>query len=54
MQLQGQISTLSYKIQELTIPRVFLPQVWCTSFYTEGNTVMECPKLMGVGPTPPG
>jgi hypothetical protein len=41
--LQGHISTLTDKIQELTIPRASHPQVWCTGCYTEGNTMMNVP-----------
>jgi hypothetical protein len=50
MQLQGHISSLTDKIQELTIPRESHPQVWCTGFYTEGHTMTECPRLRGAGP----
>jgi hypothetical protein len=50
MQLQGHISSLTDKIQELTIPRESRPQVWCIGFYTEGHTMMECPRLRGAGP----
>jgi len=46
-QLQGHISTLTKKIQELAIPREDHPQVWCTGWYTEGHTVTKCPKLRG-------
>jgi hypothetical protein len=49
-QLQGQISTLTDKIQELTIPRAADPQVWCTGCYTKEHTVTKCPKLRGAGP----
>jgi len=43
VQLQGQISTLTENIQELTIPRLGRPQVWCTRCYTEGHLVNKCP-----------
>jgi hypothetical protein len=49
-QLQGHISTLTNKIQELTLPRVGRPQEWCTSFYTKGHTTIECSILRGSGP----
>jgi hypothetical protein len=50
MQLQGHISALTEKIQELTIPREGHPQVWCIGCYTEGHTMMKCPRLRGAGP----
>lgn len=49
-QLQGQISTLTEKIQELTIPRPGRPQVWCPGCYTEGHLANECPRMRGMGP----
>jgi hypothetical protein len=58
--LQGQISTLTQKIQELTIPKPRRPQVWCTRFYMEGHLLNECPRIWGLGSpqsltiTPPG
>jgi hypothetical protein len=33
-QLHGKISTLTKNIQELTIPILGRPQVWCTRCYT--------------------
>jgi hypothetical protein len=50
MQLQGQISALTEKIQELTLPKVGRPQVWCTGCYTEGHVANECLRLRGIGP----
>jgi hypothetical protein len=50
LQLQGQISALTEKIQELTIPRPGRPQVWCTIFYREGHLTNECPRMRGMGP----
>jgi hypothetical protein len=52
MQLQGHISVLIDKIQEFTIPRAGLPQVWCTGCYTEGHMTMKCPRMRGKGPPP--
>jgi hypothetical protein len=43
---------LTNKIQELTLPRVGRPQVWCTGCYTEGHTMTKCPRLRGAGPPP--
>jgi len=51
-QLQIHISSMTYKIQELTISRASHPQVWCTRCYTKGNTMTKYPILRGVG-TPP-
>ena len=52
VQLQGHISTLTDKIQELTLPRTSGPQVWCTGFYNEVHTMTECPRLRGAGLPP--
>jgi hypothetical protein len=49
-QLQGQISTLTKNIQELTIPKPGRPQVWCIGCYTKGHLVNECPRIRGLGP----
>ena len=49
-QIQGQISTLTEKIQELTIPRLGRPQIWCTICYIEGHLENECPCMRGMGP----
>jgi hypothetical protein len=50
-QLQGQISKLSEKIQELTPPREIRPQVWCIGCYIKGHIVTECLIMRGVGPS---
>jgi hypothetical protein len=50
VQLQGKISALTEKIQQLTIPTLGQLQVWCTRCYTEGHMVNECPRMRGMGP----
>jgi hypothetical protein len=50
VQLQGQISMLTKKIQEMTIPRPRRPHVWCTGCYTKGHIVNKCPQMKGMGP----
>jgi hypothetical protein len=50
VQLQGKISALTENIQELTIPRLGQPQVWCIGCYTEGHLVNKCPWMRGMGP----
>jgi hypothetical protein len=49
VQLQGQISTLTENIQELTIPKLGRPQVWCTGCYTKGHLANEFPRIRGMG-----
>jgi hypothetical protein len=49
VQLQGHISTLTEKIQELALPKGGRPQVWCTGCYTKGHTVTKCPRSQGGG-----
>lgn len=46
-QVQNQIAILTEKIQELTLPKVGRPQVWCTGCHTEGHHVSECPRYRG-------
>jgi hypothetical protein len=50
VQIQGKISSLIEKIQELMIPRPGKQQVWCTRCYTEGHMVNECPRMRGMEP----
>jgi hypothetical protein len=50
-QLQGQISTMTKNIQELTLPKEIRPLVWCTTCYTKGHSVTKCLRLMGEGPS---
>jgi hypothetical protein len=46
--IQGKISTLTEKIQELMIPRLGRPQVWCIRCYIEVHLVNECPRMRGM------
>jgi len=46
-QLQGQISMLTKNIQELTLPRVGPPQLWCIDFYTKVHKTMKFRRLGG-------
>jgi hypothetical protein len=50
-QLQGQVFALMEKIQDLTLPKVGRPQVWCTGCYTEDCIENEYPRLRGMGPS---
>jgi len=50
VQLQAKILVLTEKIQELTIPRLGQPQVWCNGCYIEGHLVNECPWMRRMGP----
>jgi hypothetical protein len=52
--LQGKISALMEKIQELTLLKPVRPQVWCTGCYTEGHLETECPWIRGMGHPPTG
>jgi hypothetical protein len=49
MQMWSHISSLTKNIQELTLPKISRPQIWCTGCYTEGHLVIECFRLRGVG-----
>jgi hypothetical protein len=49
-QLQGQISALTNKIQDLTLPISSRPHVWCIGCYTKGHTTTQCPILRGARP----
>jgi hypothetical protein len=50
VQLQGHISALIEKIQELMIPRPRRPQVRCTRCYMESHLVNKCLQIRGMGP----
>jgi hypothetical protein len=59
VQLQGKISIVTEKIQQLMIPRPGQPQIWCTECYKKGHMVKECPRMRGkrspqnpMGPSP--
>jgi hypothetical protein len=50
VQLQGQTSTLTEKIQELTIPRTGRSQFCWTGCCKEGHLVNEVIQMRGMGP----
>jgi hypothetical protein len=50
VQLQGKISALTEKIQELTILRPGRPHVWCTGCYTKGHMTKKIPRMRGMVP----
>ena len=54
-QVQKKIAApaLTEKIQELAIPKIARPQVWCTGCNTEGHLVSECPGREQAGPFQP-